>query len=84
MSSSLIRPATLAILCRSATRRGALFRVRGSDAYPQLTVELRDAFPTFSGPLGLKMKLWVEGLVDHLAAQLDQQARAVLRQRGYR
>ena len=59
------------------------FRVRAVEPHPDLTVELREAFPTFSGVLDLKVKLWVEGLIDRVLDQLQEQARTVLRQRGY-
>lgn len=59
------------------------FRVRAVEPHPDCTVELREAFPTFSGVLDLKVQLWVERLVDRLVNQLAEQARTVLQQRGY-
>lgn len=60
------------------------FVVRNSGSHPELTVELRDVFPSFSGVLALKLQVWVEGLVDRLLGQLNEQARIALRQRGFR
>ncbi|MFL6130489.1 MAG: Fic family protein [Mycobacteriales bacterium] len=54
------------------------------DEDPDLPVEIREIFPTFSGALELKLQLWVEGLLDRLIARLSEQARTVLRQRGAR
>jgi len=44
---------------------------------------VREVFPTFSGVLELKLELWVEGLVHRVIGRLSDQARTVLRQRGF-
>lgn len=49
----------------------------------ELLVQVRDAFPIFTGVLELKLELWVEGLLDRLIDRLGEQAEVALRQRGF-
>jgi hypothetical protein len=65
--TSVVDAVTVAI---SWKQEKPTFGIRTSGSHPELTIELRDTFPTFSGLLELKLQLWVEGLIDHLVFQL--------------
>lgn len=72
----------LAVEVRRANADGPMFQLVSVPHGRRLPVELRDVFPTMGTVLELKIRFWVQGLVELLVADLDQETRAALRRRG--
>jgi hypothetical protein len=73
----------LGIGIRRADATGPMFRLVSVTGRGQLPVELREVYPTLTAVLELKLRYWLEGLVDHMVAELDRRTREVLRERGH-
>lgn len=73
----------LGIEIRRADATGPMFRLVSVTGRGQLPVELREAYPTLTVVLELKLRYWLEGLVDHMVADLDRRTREALKDRRY-
>jgi hypothetical protein len=73
----------LGIQVRRPDARGPMFRLVSVTGRGELPVEVRDVFPTVSGVFDLKLRHWVQGLVERLVADLDRETRDHLRQKGF-
>jgi len=62
---------------------GALFQLVATTARQTLPVELREVFPAMTTVLELKIRFWVQGLVERLVAELARATRSALHQSGY-
>ena len=73
----------IGVRVRRAESEGPMFELVTIGGPQRLRVELREAFPSLSGVLELKIRIWTGARVSELIAAVDDHVRRTLSERGY-